>query len=115
MIRFVLCIDFRINALQTLFVSPYHTPFRIHISSTIEYDGSCPGDYDELVGTEHDHHHQIVDAKTEADALEGAYPPYSILFIAIFITTNYFVTAAGGIEMTSATSVDFQVIVMIRI
>eukprot|EP01036_Dinobryon_divergens_P022734 gene22734-31020_t len=51
-----------------------------------EYDGSSPADYDELVGTEHDHHHQVVDAKIEADALE----------------------AAGGIEMTSATSVDFQ-------
>ena len=57
----------------------YHhtTPFCIRVSSTIEYDGSSPADYDELVGTEHDHHHQVVDAKIEADALEGAltHPP----------------------------------------
>ena len=71
-------------SLQPVFY--YRTPLVYRtVVSTIEYDGSSPGDYDELVGSEHDHTHQIVDAKTAADALEGAVLTITILFY-FFIT-----------------------------
>lgn len=77
---------------------------------SIEYDASAPGDYEELVGSEYEHqqHHQIVDSKAEADALGGTYVGACHI---LQTSTNsvHSQSPVGGIEMTSATSVDFQV------
>ena len=77
---------------------------------SIEYEASAPGDYEELVGSEYEHqqHHQIVDSKAEADALGGTYVGACHI---LQTSTNsvHSQSPVGGIEMTSATSVDFQV------